>query len=119
MRRGLFCLGLVLFGVGQALADENCVAAQERPLQLMAAELKREFKALKKQKPPVYYMAYTYLKGQGVSLQVADGGVLDRAIYPVDDFDVQIRVGSPALDNTRKLKNGSRLFFRVGYCPRN
>lgn len=118
MRRGLLSLGLILICAGPALAVENCVAAQERPLQLMSAELKREFKALKKQKPPVYYMVYGYLEGTGFALRVADGGVLDRAIYPVDDFDVQIRVGSPALDNTRKLKNGSNDYSSVsGIVP--
>ena len=115
MRRSLLSLGLILICAGQALAVENCVAAQERPLQLMSAELKREFKALKKQKPPIYYMSYTYLDTQDIYLSVTDGGVTNQRNEGSSLLDVQVRVGSPELDNTRERIEGNTDFSSVNW----
>lgn len=115
MRRSLLSLGVILICAGQALAVENCVAAQERPLQLMAAELKREFKALKKQKPPIYYMSYTYLDTQDIYLSVTDGGVTNQRNEGSSLLDVQVRVGSPELDNTRERIEGNTDFSSVNW----
>ncbi len=76
--------------------------------------MKRSFKTLKKLDPPVYYMAYTYTAGNAAGIQVEDGGVASRWDYQVNDLDVQARVGSVALDNTRKLKNANDNYSSVG-----
>lgn len=88
-------------------AEQNCKASAQEPVKLLSAELKRGFKTFKKQNPPVYYMSYTYIATREFYLSVADGGVAARKDYPEQYMDVQVRAGSPALDNTRNLKNAN------------
>lgn len=86
-------------------AEQNCKVSAQEPIKLLSAELKRGFKTFKKQNPSVYYMAYTYIDAREFYIPVADGGVGMRRDSPVQYLNVQVRVGSPALDNTRNLKN--------------
>lgn len=88
-------------------AEQNCKASAQDPVKLLSAELKRGFKTFKKQNPPVYYMAYTYIDAREFYISAADGGVSYRSDSPFQYLDVQVRVGSPALDNTRNLKNAN------------
>lgn len=86
-------------------AEQNCKASAQEPIKLLSAELKRGFKTFKKQNPPVYYMSYTYIAVRDFYISAADGGISARRDSPVQYVDAQVRVGSPALDNTRNLKN--------------
>lgn len=100
--------------VSSFAAPQNCKISAEGPVKLLSAELKRGFKTFKKQNPPVYYMAYTYTDARDFYVSVADGGVASRGNSPVQHLDVQVRVGSPALDNTRNLKNANNDYSSVG-----
>ncbi|MGN0024057.1 MAG: metallopeptidase TldD-related protein [Candidatus Avelusimicrobium sp.] len=95
-------------------AEQNCKVSAQEPIKLLSAELKRGFKTFKKQNPPVYYMAYTYIDAREFYIPVADGGVVYRSDSPFQYLDVQVRVGSPALDNTRNLKNANNDYAVVG-----
>lgn len=93
-----------------AHAQPNCDIQTQQPIQLLNAQLTRSMKTLKKQNPPIYYMAYTFKDGQEFDLGVEEGGVRYRTFVPQRMLQVQARAGSVQLDNTRTLKND-----RTGY----
>ena len=87
----------------QAKQAQN-IKAQSPVLNTLEQELKREFKQLKKAKPPVYFMSYQITERDNLYLSATLGTVnLDRTIKEAY-LDVDVRVGTPELDNTRKLK---------------
>ncbi len=86
-------------------AQQNCQISAQQPIQLLSAELNRSFKTLRKQNPPVYYLAYTYTETSGQRLNVEENGIRSHWNEPERMLEVQVRVGSPTLDNTRTLKN--------------
>jgi predicted Zn-dependent protease len=72
-------------------------------LDVMVAENQRWMKALADKEDPAYYLAYQVIDVRVVSLE-SDGGALTSDSDETDrNLDVEIRVGSPALDNTRML----------------
>ena len=77
---------------------------QSPVLNTLEQELKREFKQLKKAKPPVYFMSYQITELDTLNLSAvlgtANWGKTVKEAY----LDVEVRVGAPELDNTRKLK---------------
>ena len=87
-----------------AFASVNCDIQKELPLQLMGQELKRSFKILKKQNPPIYYLSYTYKTGENAVLAVAYDGVAIKRQTPVSTAEVMARAGSAKLDNTHALR---------------
>lgn len=84
---------------------QNCKISSERPVKLLSAEMNRSFKTLKKLDPPVYYMSYMYTDAVYRSMYAQYGGISSRSEFFYPQLDVQVRVGSPEMDNTRKLKN--------------
>lgn len=96
----------------------SCDVKKELPLQLMGRELTRNFNILKKQRPPIYYLAYTYQTQQTGRVQAAFGGV-DVTQKEERFGDVLARAGSLALDNTRALKGEREDFelFRTSQIP--
>ena len=89
----------------------SCDVKNEWPLQLMSKELTRNFKILKKQKPPVYYLAYTYLEQEVLEMSASFGEV---EVKEREERlgDCLVRVGAPKLDNTHALK-GERENFDI------
>lgn len=83
--------------------SDNTPAARSPILDVMVGENKRWMDALGKQPDPAYYLAYQIAEQRVVTLD-AEGGAL---IGDGDDtdriLDVEIRVGSPELDNTRAI----------------
>lgn len=94
-------------------AKQNCKVSAEQPIKLLSAEMKRSFKTLKKQNPPVYYMAYTYIDSVERFFRAAYGGVAIQQQETWRALDVLVRVGSPTLDNTRTLKQGNNNYSIV------
>ena len=86
------------------LCAQPCDTAAETPLRVLSAELQRNFNVLKKQKPPLYYMAYTYYDVHQLSVSVAEAGVARREEKDNRLAQVNIRAGSTKMDNTRPLK---------------
>lgn len=72
-------------------------------LDILKTEADREMAELRKQRDPAFYLAYQIVERRVVSLD-GDGGAL---IGDTDDtartLDVEVRVGSPDLDNTRAI----------------
>ena len=83
----------------------NDPATRSPLLDIMAAENARWMATLTKQPAPAYYLAYQIVEQRVVQLD-AEGGAL---IGDSDDtdriLDVEIRVGTPQLDNTRAITN--------------
>ncbi len=103
MKKYLFLLLFILpAGVG---AQQNCEVNAQRPVQLLSAELTRAMKVLKRQNPPIYYMAYSFKEVEEFTLSIEEGGVRYREQVPMRGLQVQARAGSTKLDNTRTLKN--------------
>lgn len=79
----------------------------EEVLDVMEEELKRSFKTMSKATPaPLYYLHYEIWDEQNRSLSASRG-----ALYRDDDerkryLDVDVRVGSPRLDNTHEIRGG-------------
>jgi TldD protein len=83
--------------------DGNTPDKRSPILDVMKAEIDREMAVLRAQKDPAHYLAYQLVEQRIVNLE-ADGGAL---IADSDDaarnLDVEVRVGTPELDNTRAL----------------
>ena len=85
-----------------AQAKQNTI--QNPVLNTLEQELKREFKQLKKAKPPVYFLSYQITERDNCYLGATLGTVNFEKKINEAYLDVDVRVGSPELDNTRKIK---------------
>jgi TldD protein len=86
-----------------APTEGDTPAARSPVLDIMAAENARSMSVLSKQPDPAYYLAYQIVEQRVVSLD-AEGGAIVGDSDDVDRIlDVEIRVGSPQLDNTRAI----------------
>ena len=93
-------------------AQQNCVVKDQKPLTLLTAEMKRSVKALKKQTPSIYYVAYNYSEYERGSVGVQEQGVSYKSTDQNHVLQVQTRAGSPQMDNTRTLKK-DRTFYNL------
>lgn len=78
--------------------------AQSPVLNTLEQELKREFKQLKKAKPPVYFMSYQITELNNLYLSATLGTINYEKKIQEAYLDVDVRVGSREMDNTRKIK---------------
>ncbi|MDE3147971.1 MAG: peptidase U62 [Acidobacteriota bacterium] len=89
-------------------------------LDAMTTELHRAFNSLGKpaqprpastaaddKQPPLYFLSYTVSDASSVSIRAQFGGLVDSSANHVRVADVQVRVGSPKLDNTHGDHRGS------------
>ena len=89
-------------------------------LDAMTTELHRAFTSLGKpappqaastaadgKQPPLYFLSYTVSDASSVSIRAQFGGLVDSSANHVRVADVQVRVGSPKLDNTHGDHRGS------------
>ncbi|MBA3398192.1 MAG: peptidase U62 [Deltaproteobacteria bacterium] len=72
-------------------------------LDILKAENEREIAALKTQKDPAYYLAYQLVEQRVVNLEAEGGALIADSDDTARNLDVEVRVGSPKLDNTRAL----------------
>ncbi len=107
----LFSILIFFFAATVSFSQENCDISTQIPIQLLEKELKRGFKVFKKQKPPIYYLSYTYTDEQTFDLQVTQGGVSWEQAAQQRFLKVTARAGSPEMDNTRSLKSDNDNFF--------
>lgn len=92
------------------------VAAAPPPslLDILSAELQRNFSLLKeKADPPPYYMSYTVTDDETEVLTASLGAVVNQNKRELRYLDVTVRVGSPKLDNYHVVK-GERARFTSG-----
>ena len=85
-------------------------------LDAMTTELQRAFTSLGKQGPgkpdsdkqlPPYFLSYSVSDASGVSVRAQFGALVDSSANHARVADVQVRLGSPGLDNTHGAHRGS------------
>jgi len=76
-------------------------------LKIMEKELKRSFKKLKgKEYAPLYYLSYSIVEQQTHNISASYGAIDSDSERKERHFDVDVRVGSPQLDNTHEIRGG-------------
>ncbi|MDB4952580.1 MAG: peptidase modulator of gyrase [Myxococcales bacterium] len=85
--------------------DGNTPDKRSPILDTLKAENERELKILGKQADPAYYLGYQLVEQRVATLE-AEGGALISDNDDVNrNLDVEVRVGSPQLDNTRQMSD--------------
>ncbi len=85
--------------------DGNAPDKRSPVLDTLVAENQREMAALKKTTDPAYYLGYQIVDQRSVILEAEGGALVDDKDDTVRNLDVEVRVGSPQLDNTRQLSD--------------
>ena len=85
--------------------DGNAPAERSPILDVMSAENEREMAALSKMQDPAYYLAYQVVEQRIVSLEAEGGALITDSDDTARNLDVDIRVGSPHLDNSHQLSD--------------
>lgn len=94
----LFGVPLLMFSAG---ADPDTLLAT------MQRELQRASAALSKSDPAPYYMSYSVSDIDGTTIAAMNGSLV-ASLHPQQrQADVEMRVGSPALDNTHRQGRAS------------
>ncbi|HEY1818157.1 MAG TPA: metallopeptidase TldD-related protein [Kofleriaceae bacterium] len=83
--------------------DGNDPSQASPMLDIMRGETEREMAALAKTPEPAYYLAYQLVEQRIVSLEAEGGALVDDKDDTARNLDVDVRVGSPHLDNTRQI----------------
>lgn len=99
----LFLL-FILFVSSFAVHAAECNAQKDPMLEILSNELMRNFKTLKKQKPPVYYLSYQLRVMKELNLIAVAGDLSQNTKGSFGWLDVDARVGSAQTDNTHELK---------------
>jgi TldD protein len=87
--------------------DGNTPAKRSPILDIMKAENEREIASLRKQRDPAYYLSYQLVEQRVVNLDAEGGALITDSDNTDRNLDVEVRVGSPELDNTRALADDS------------
>jgi len=104
----------VRFFLAFALGLPLAAAPPPSLLDILSAELQRNFSILKeKADPPPYYMSYTVTDDETEVLTASLGAVVNQNKREFRYLDVTVRVGSPKLDNYHVVK-GERVRFTSG-----
>jgi predicted Zn-dependent protease len=102
-------------------AEHNDPSARSPLLDIMKAENDREMQYLSKAKDPAYYLAYQLVEQRTVSMDSEGGALITDSDDTLRNLDVEVRVGSPELDNTRDLadeqNNLNQPLTRKGHVP--
>ncbi|MCA9675053.1 MAG: peptidase U62 [Kofleriaceae bacterium] len=80
-------------------------AAKSPLLDIMLAENQRWMKALTTKPSPAYYLSYQITDARVVSLEAEGGALITDSDDTDRNLDVEVRVGTPELDNTRVLSD--------------
>ena len=88
----------------------SCEVSKDTTLNTMQKEIERSMKVLKKQKPPVYFLSYMITDSKTYSYSSSLGKINEQNISDTALLDIDVRVGSEKMDNTRPIKG-----YRLGY----
>jgi len=103
-----------------APSDNNAADKRSPILDILKAENEREIAALRTKPDPAYYLAYQLVEQRVVNLEAEGGALVTDSDDLERNLDVEVRVGSPAVDNTRQLSDDSTLnnpLTRRGVVP--
>ena len=103
MKKILVFISFIILGVPLFA----CLAAKDPVLNTLQKEIERSMKVFKKQKPPVYFMSYMITDSKVNKYFSSLGKLTEQNISKTAMLDVDIRVGSEKMDNTRTLKGYS------------
>jgi TldD protein len=82
----------------------TCVSAQSPLIDILTAELNRNFAALKdKGNPAPYFMGYSVTESESNFLSATDGAISGQNQSRARLLDITVRVGSPKFDNYRRV----------------
>jgi len=99
----------------------NTPAVRSSLLDVLVRENQRWMQVLTKAKEPAFYLQYQVVEQRSVTLEAEGGALVSDSDEAGRNLDVEIRVGSPDLDNTRSLSddpNGMNLpLTRRGIVP--
>ena len=107
------CLLLLLCVCGFSAQGAECNAQKDSTLSILSDELMRNFKTLKKQNPPVYYMSYQLTSIQELVITAQAGAIRQNTDSRSNWVDFDVRVGSVQTDNTHELKGFWNNFRQV------
>src|SRR5436190_3787051 len=93
--------------VASAPMDGNSPDKRSPILDIMKAEAERELAALGKMKDPAYFISYQLVEQRVVSIDAEGGALINDSDNTDRNLDVEVRVGSKELDNTRALADDS------------
>ncbi|MFN7920098.1 MAG: TldD/PmbA family protein [Bryobacteraceae bacterium] len=95
-----------LVAVALVAACAYAPAADSKLLEILKAELDRNFKVLKeKGDPPAYYIAYAVTESESESASASLGAITsEQRKSRIRTLDVTVRVGNPKLDNYHSLR---------------
>jgi len=100
--------------------EGNAPAKKSPIIDILKAENEREMESLRKRQDPTYYLGYQLVEQRVVSLEAEGGALIADNDDTTRNLDVEIRVGSPELDNTRQLSDENTLnapLARRGIVP--
>src|SRR5208282_5803221 len=103
--RPVVCVLLVVFSIPFA-----ALSSPPRPdvlLQTMQRELQRATASLAKADPAPYFLSYSVVDVDAMTIAGANGALIVSAITHRRQADVMMRVGSSALDNTHSQSRPS------------
>ena len=86
-----------------APTDGNDPSKRSPLLDILKTENERQMAALRAQKEPAHYLAYQLVEQRVVNLEAEGGALITDSDDSARNLDVEVRVGTPALDNTRNL----------------
>ena len=87
-----------------AISSFACLVSKEPMLNAMQSEIKRSMPIFKKQKPPIYFISYMITSSKKYSYSSSLGKIENQNISEDAVLDIDVRVGSEKMDNTRPLK---------------
>ena len=101
--------------------DGNAPDKASPILDIMRSENEREMAALSKTSDPAYYLAYQLDEQRLVTLEAEGGALVTDNDDTRRNLDVEVRVGSPHLDNTRQISDDTNglnsPLTRLGLVP--
>jgi len=93
-------LGLAL------LLNVHPASSQDSLLNILGREIEREIEVLRKQEVPPYFISYRVDDMRITQLEASFGDLMSSDSDRRRILTVQVRVGSPALDNTHEIRYG-------------
>lgn len=85
--------------------DDNAPDQRSPILDIMKDENQREMAALGKTSDPAYYLGFELVEQRIVSLDAEGGALVVDSDDTARNLDVEVRVGSPKLDNTHQISD--------------
>ncbi len=108
MRRLMICLVFLLAWSGLSYADEQ---DSERILGNMHDELERNFETLQEEEKPPFYLSYEIVEDDVIQVSGSYGEITRDLDVLNRVLTIDLRVGTPELDNTRVDRTPQRVNF--------